>query len=303
MSNLTLFKQPDSLDLKLTRTENLVASAIIASEVNPRICDMTESQMARIVTTICVKAAIRLGSRPKDEEEQGFISMEINSDLVRKFPKLTEKEILRALENGLDGVYKRKPEDPIIFTPSNFVQWVRYYVEETKRPVMKKVAQIAQQMPSEEETISEPEQLKMSLESFLDTFRRVLDGKTYEDYGNVVYSFLDRIGFMRVSVEEKWKAIDMAKLRMIAEAKETKGLLQMQQAVKGAMEQLDRMEKEGPDEFVKSIAKKILVSQKLKEYSEMEVEDQTSLLESIKERVEYMCIELAEPETYQQEEQ
>lgn len=307
MSAITLFNNskelPGEVSGKLTVSENSVAGVTIASEANPRIEQMDVDQIGRIVTAITMKAAVRLGSRARDLQDQQMINSEINRDLVLKFSTKTEQEIMMALENGLDGLYLRKPDDPIIFNPSNFAQWVRAFETQTKRPVMAKISSMA--APSEQEwTAPESEKLKMSHEFFLGIMRRVLDGEVFEDWGNRVYDFLDKIGFMLVAPADKWKAIDMAKLKLIAEAREIKDAIAQRTAVQKAMEMIG---KEGdqptPQEAIISAAKRILVSQKLNAYKTMPEDEQTMLLESIADRVEYMCIELKEPEQYSPDEE
>lgn len=294
MSNLSLFKQqtvPDQVASQLSRVEKNIAVVSFPTEENPRICQMNGEQIAKIIASIMMKAATRLGSKPKDLKEQQILNMELNGDLM-KFPNLTEREIMKALENGLDGVYLKRPDDPVIFNLSNFVQWVRAYIEETKKPVMKKIAQLAHQVKDEEWSAPEHEQLKMSLEFFRNIMRRVLDGEIYEDYGNVVYNFLHRIGFMIVTDQDKWRAIDMAKLRILAEAKDGKDIAAQRNAIQKAMEMIARAETQKPDEAIISMAKRILVAQKNEAFVSMPEEEQGLMLEAIQDRVDSICAEL-----------
>ncbi|MET7253438.1 hypothetical protein [Dyadobacter fermentans] len=307
MSSLTLFNKPeplpDQVAGKLSRTEKSIAALTVANENNPRISEMDGKQIAGIITAIVMKAAIRLGSRARDAEEQRMINTELNRDLVMKLSGFTEREIMMALENGLDGMYLRKPDDPIIFNPSNFVQWCRAFVEQTKKPVMKKAAQLLHQQKDAEFTAPDSEKLKMSHEFFLSIMKRVLDGEAYEDYGNVIYNFLEKIEFLGFGTTDKWRAMDQAKLRMIAEARENKDLNAQKSAVKNALELISKAENEKPDEQIVSMAKRILVSEKFAAYKNMPEDEQSMLLESIAERVEYLCIELKDPEQYNPDEE
>ncbi|ACT96683.1 hypothetical protein [Dyadobacter fermentans] len=307
MSNLSLYNQPDrsqtGVAQQLSRTENQLISASVPGDHNLRIADMTGKQIGDIITAIVLKAAVRLGSKARDAEEQKIINAELNRDLITKLPGFTEREIMVALENGLDGMYLRKPDDPIIFTPSNFVQWCRSFVEQTKKPVMKKAAQLLHQQKDEEFTAPESEKLRMSHEFFLSILKRVLDGESYEDYGNVVYNFLDKIEFLGCGSEQKWRAMDQAKLRMIAEAREIKDANSQRSAVKNAMELIAKAENEKPDELIVSMAKRIIINEKMNAFREMPDDEQGMLLESIAERVDYMCIELKDPEQYKPDEE
>jgi hypothetical protein len=304
MSNLPVQNSnaiPMAISGALSRTEKRTLSAYVVQDNNPRVCEMNGEQITNIIMTILAKIATRLGSKPKDLEEQMILERELNSDLVIKFPTLTDREIMMALENGLDGMYQRKPEDPVIFNPSNFVQWVRSFIEQTKKPVMKKVAQLAQQAKAQEWQVPESEQLKMSLEYFKSILKRTLDGEAYEDFGNVLYMFLSKIGFMIVADADKWKAIDLAKLMLISDARENKEVGAQRIAVQKAMELIQKSETEKPDETIISMAKRILITQKLEAFKLMPEDEQSALIQAVEERVEYMCIELKDPEQYSEE--
>ncbi|MBO9613402.1 MAG: hypothetical protein J7619_11935 [Dyadobacter sp.] len=279
---------------KLTRTENAIVRASSASENNPRLSEMNGQQIPMIITAIMLKAATRLGSRPKDPQEQAILSRELNHDLM-KFPGLTEREIMTALENGLDGLYLKRPDDPVIFTPSNFVQWIRAYIEETKKPVMKKLAQHAQQVKPDEWIIPDSEQLKMSHEFFLSIMKRVLDGGSYEDYGNVLYRFLEKVDQLVFDSEDKWKAMDTAKLELLEEARQSRDLVNARSAVESTMEMIQRAENGSREEAIVSMAKRILIREQLDFYRLFSEQELTDLFDAIKEKVEYLCIELATP--------
>lgn len=308
MSNLPAVQSfRDQVRGQLTRTEASITISAIASEKNPRVSEMDENTLLQVVTRIFAKVALRLGRKPvEDAEEEEANQRELGFDLVSKFPMLTEREIMLGLENGLDGVYKTKPEEVVYFTHSNFVQWIRAYIKQTKQPVMKKVTQLMQQAKDVEVVIPESQKLKQSHEFFLSIIKRTLDGGTYEDYGNPVYDFLDKIKFMEHpdAVEwrkMRWQALDMAKLKIIAEAREVKDPIAQRSAVQKALDFIGKEEECGISEQTISMAKRILVTQKLEAFKVMPLEEQTATLKTIADRVEYMCIELKNPEQYSQQ--
>lgn len=303
MSNLPAVQSfRDQVRGQLTRTEASITISAIASERNPRVSEMDENTLLQVVTRIFAKVAIRLGRKPvEDAEEEEANQRELGFDLVSKFPMLTEREIMLGLENGLDGVYKTKPEEVVYFTHSNFVQWIRAYIKQTKQPVMKKVTQLMQQAKDVEVIIPESQKLRQSHEFFLSIIKRTLDGGEYEDYGNPVYEFLEKIKFIQAEDAEEWKlrrwrALDMARLRILAEAKDGKG-----STVQNAMEAIGKEEAGPISEQTISMAKRILVNQKLEAFKLMPVEEQAATLKTIADRVDYMCIELKNPEQYAQQ--
>ncbi|MCF0074015.1 hypothetical protein LZD49_26270 [Dyadobacter sp. CY261] len=304
MNNLTVIKNdgmPAYASGKLTRSECGTAMSSFASIENPRISSMGGPQIAKIISAIGLKVAVRLGRKPIEEEEQDLIDMEINRDLIKKFPTLTEREVMEALENGLDGEYQRRPEDPIIFTPSNFVQWIKAYIAQTKTPVQKKLARLAQDQKDDEWIIPESERLKVSHEFFLSVVKRVLAGEDYEDWGNSVYTFLDNIGFMVVQKEDKWKAFEFAKRQMMKDALESPDVAVRKSEVRRVSQLVSQSDLGYQGNEIIDRARRLLVTQRLADLIEMYEEDQTAYLELVAERVEYLCIDLKSPEQYNQQ--
>lgn len=288
---------------QLSRTEMKVLKASISGEDNLRMNEMDSFGLIRVVTRILAKASIRLGRKPsEDEEEEEAYQRELSLDLVDKFESYTEREIMLALENGLDGVYKTRPEEVVYFTHSNFVQWLRAYKPKTKEPIMAKVASMKPLTP-EEAVVSDSERLKSSHQNFLSIIKRVLDGGEYEDWGNPIYSFLEKIDFLAVKKAEYDKAYEFAKRQMKLEALDTPDLSKRKTDIKRVADLIDKSD---VGEYVVDIhdkAKRLLVDTKLVAFLDMPEDEQAALLESISERVEYMCIELKNPEQYSPDEE
>jgi hypothetical protein len=58
---------------------------------------------------------------------------------IKSFGYLSIDEINLALKRGLNGDYNSQGNDVIFFSPSNFVQWIKKFIEQ-KNEVMRKVA-------------------------------------------------------------------------------------------------------------------------------------------------------------------
>ena len=140
----------------LNPTEQRVALATVPSPSNPKLKDFNSAQAAKAVDSIMLKASVMLGQKKKEGEEYALISKALTDSFV-KFPNLTVKEIYAATDNGLEGLYRKKEDDPVIFNPSNWIQWVRAYIEETKKPVMKKTSQVHRKEEQEPPAPSEQE--------------------------------------------------------------------------------------------------------------------------------------------------
>jgi hypothetical protein len=108
---------------------------------------------------------------------------------------------------------------------------------------------------------TEAELDKSFLEILSIALRGALAGKAFTDYGNGVYNFLDRIGQLEFTSEDKYKAMDVAKSELLKDARqsptnrdplaERSRLKQLQQLIEDATE---------PENIVTNRAKKILLA-------------------------------------------
>lgn len=211
---------PDKIKAKLSQSEFRIVSASIPSEKNPKICELDERMRLRTASTIVIKAETRLGSKDKDDLHQEALISEIESDLV-KFPNMTTLEIYAALEMGLDGDFSEK--NIVIFSSSNFVIWVKEYIELKKRPAMKVFAQLNHQVeeieyvPTIEETInSQLKVLELALTLSLP------EGPGFQDYGGQVYTLLDDFDYINLDAGQKWEYMRKANQVMLQDAIDAK---------------------------------------------------------------------------------
>lgn len=249
---------PDKIKAKLSPSEFRIVSAAIPSEKNPKICELDERMRLRTASTIVIKAETRLGSKDKDDLHQEALIGEIESDLM-KFPNMATLEIFAALEMGLDGDFSEK--NIVIFSSSNFVIWMKEYIELKKRPAMKVFAQLNHQVeeiehiPTIEETInSQLKVLELALTLSLP------EGPGFQDYGGQVYTLLDDYDYINLDSGQKWEYMRKANQVMLQDAidaKDTgkiKSLSELMQSTKVGVKH----------ESVIATAQRLIVADKLK---------------------------------------
>ncbi|CAG5072923.1 hypothetical protein DYBT9623_04460 [Dyadobacter sp. CECT 9623] len=249
---------PDKIKAKLTQSEFRIVSVSIPSEKNPRICELDERRRLRTASTIVIKAETRLGSKDKDDLHQEALINEIDSDLM-KFPNQTTLEIFFALEMGLDGEFAEK--NVVIFSPSNFVIWVKSYIELKKKPAIKIFAQLNHQVDQVDyvPTIGETLLRKlMILRTALTKSGPESEG--FQDYGGVVYSLLDQFEYLNLDCEAKWGYMQKANQIMLHEAVEAKD----SGRVKLMSELMLSTKARRKDESVIATAQRLIVFDKLK---------------------------------------
>lgn len=193
LSKTTNQQIDDATMALLNPVEQRIAMATVVSASNPKLKDFNSAQAAKAADSIMLKASVMLGQRKKVGEEYELISKALIDSFV-KFPNLTVKEIYSATDNGLEGLYRKKEDEPIIFNPSNWIQWVRAYIDETKKPVMKKTSQVYRKEEQESPTPPERDSLvsryKLLVSALVGSFE---SGIPYQDYGGILYDLLIKI--------------------------------------------------------------------------------------------------------------
>jgi len=272
---ITLVDEVSPVSVKLTVSENEIYSLSVPSEWNLKVKD---ADLLTLAETISNTVNIRLGLKTREEADEVIFLNTIERD-CSKFPGLTSGEILKALEMGLDGVFN--PDKDIFFNSSVFVRWIRTYIEETKKPVIAKHAQLVHQIkePSAEPTLRESLESKFKiLEMAID---KTLSGAIYQDYGNVLYDFLEKFGYLVLTTDQKWKAMDMAKLMMLSEAQDSKDRAK----IKSVMNMITDYGNGIKNEAIAVTAKRWIISGKLKEITLAGLDDAADFLENVKIKV------------------
>lgn len=127
------------IPLKLANsTLTVQEQRIYDATLSVRLANLDEEAKLNIVGKIFLTAKSRLGLNTTSKEDEMILRDVLLEDL-EQFKGLTEVEILSALKSGLNGEYLGKNESSVFFNSSNFVQWVKKYIEQ-KAEVMKKVA-------------------------------------------------------------------------------------------------------------------------------------------------------------------
>jgi hypothetical protein len=274
----------------LPQSERKVVSASIASTENPKIGDLNRGQFSSMMDSLLLKASVKLGQKKKEGEELKLLIQALSAD-VMKFPNLTTMEIYLAVDAGLDGNYRRRDDEIILFTPSNFVQWVRAYIEETKKPVMKKTTQVYRKeevsTPPPSERDSMIDRYRLLVNACIDTFET---GKAYQDYGGILYDLLVKIELMS-PILESGPEMHAAALWIVNNARDQNDKSKLKQAKLV----FDKVLSGVSDESVMSVATRKQVEKKLKEVCGDGEESCLEFLEVAKEKLTYYLENIQQP--------
>jgi hypothetical protein len=132
------------MELSLIRTSSAIAGLsrhekeVVESQTSIRISSLTEQDLMSVAMRSISLAKIKLGSKPLPDDEHKALVLVLMED-IKSFGHLSIDEINIALKRGLNGDYNSQGNDVIFFSPSNFVQWIKKFIEQ-KNEVMRKVA-------------------------------------------------------------------------------------------------------------------------------------------------------------------
>lgn len=265
----------------LTKSERKIALATITSEENPKVKNMNAAQIESTLDSILLKASVRLGHKEKTGLDAEALRMELNEDLGR-FVNLTRTEIYQAVDNGLNGEYKTREDEVIYLSPSNFVQWIKSYIEQTKKPVMQKVSRAAQDLKTEDVPVpTEKESIQtrfaLLLKASVDYFEK---GEVFHDHGGLLYDLLTKFDLLQ-PVDPEGDEVKKAAFHMLNEAKATRD----KNKIKSITEVYSKVAAGGSDESAFERATRIAVQEKMLDVFAGGEDDTLMFLENLKERI------------------
>lgn len=133
------------MELSLIHTNSNLASLsrydkdVVAAQTTLKVSSLTDQDLINLAMRSISLAKIKLGSKPLPDDEHKALVLVLMED-IKSFGHLSVDEINLALKRGLNGDYNAEGNDVIFFSPSNFVQWIKKFIEQ-KREVMKVVKQ------------------------------------------------------------------------------------------------------------------------------------------------------------------
>jgi hypothetical protein len=133
------------MELSLIPTSNSIPGMsryekeIVEAQTSLKIVSLTDQDLMNLAMRSISLAKIKLGSKPLPDAEHKALVLVLMED-IKSFGQLSVDEINLALKRGLNGDYNSAGNDVIFFSPSNFVQWIKKFMEQ-KKEVMKIVRQ------------------------------------------------------------------------------------------------------------------------------------------------------------------
>jgi hypothetical protein len=169
------------------------------TDINPKV---RETDTIGLAEMISMTVNSRMGWQPRSEkDEMAFLAM-IERD-IQKFPNLTQNEVLHILNLGLDGEFT---EGRVFFNSSEFVRWMKKYIETKRVPALKKKGQLDHQIKDEPISATHQERLKSASDianGYADSKREDPEFEAFACSG--LYQNLEFLGIYSMTEEQKMR--------------------------------------------------------------------------------------------------
>jgi len=201
------------MELSLIHTSSAITGLsrsekdVVESQTSIKISSLTNQDLMNLAMRAISLAKIKLGSKPLPDDEHKALVLVLMED-IKSFGYLSIDEINLALKRGLNGDYNSQGNDVIFFSPSNFVQWIKKFIEQ-KNEVMRKVANAKVVEP--EKPIPSDSDLKMaainSANMYAQEMMRCQERSIKMNWIagglHVLYDYIVQFGIYEASAEDK----------------------------------------------------------------------------------------------------
>lgn len=194
--------EPEEPIKALTPSENEVRSAMIQSETNKRLGDMSAPELLALTAQVIKTAYTRLGLK-QNSLDMDDLQQVIFFDL-RGFLHLNSNEVLFALKSGLNGDYSG--ENGVFFNSSNFVQWIKKYISGKRREVTRKLILLKERTEHAPTPPLSDEELKKKLIEVTNQYADMIEENPKFEFIAPVWMLfedLERLGVCSISNEQK----------------------------------------------------------------------------------------------------
>lgn len=193
-----------SLNSKFSRSESEVVEATKAKLIS----SCTDEELIHLSSKLISAVKFKLGLNTVNNIEEE-VQIELLVLDLRDFNYLTIQEVSLALKRGLNGEYLSPNENQVYFNSSNFVIWIKKYLQ-SKTDTMKKITNsgFSESEPSQAPSDSVLKaQAIQTLNFYADSIQKAQDQEKKFNWIagglHVLYDIADSFSLIKLSREEK----------------------------------------------------------------------------------------------------
>jgi len=207
MQSLTTYSPPQQSIIEVAKQTNPAIVPFVDAFNSKYVRDAEDSEILVTLAEIVSKTTFDAGNTPKPKEEIKAIIGALLPDVKLFFKTLTLDELKLAANRGVRGMYG----EMFGVSVASLSKIFNGYMGDMKRQEAKR-ALIDANTPKDEtpKEVTDEEFARLSIEAF----QKFKTTGVYEDWGNIIYLFLERKGLLNYSNERK------AEIKLIVEKKE-----------------------------------------------------------------------------------
>ena len=211
-NTLTVYQQDNTAIIwKLTPTVETSVKPYLEALNGKRVMDSTDNEIKAALSTGINKAVFNLGQQAKDIVELSAMINELLGEVKTFCKAFTLAEIVLACQNGAKEAYGQNYGINV----AGVMRWMMGLLNDMKRQTAKKLLQDANTPKTEpKKELTDLERKVLAIEAF-EKFKTC--GR-YDDWGNLIFFYLERIGLLNYSNERK------AEIKKTVEKKELERL-------------------------------------------------------------------------------
>jgi hypothetical protein len=167
----------------------------------PKICEIQDMNVVVKQIHTLINLTIMDKGVTMPVEEQNYLKQRITEDIMRDFTRYTLEEIKLAWYYGVRG----EMGEFYGLNSATFYKWLKDFRYELMPPAYKQVEKFLPKPDSSLPKMSEQELDRSVADTLISEFHKLKEQGVYNfyDFGNVGYRFLEKIGLIDLSNEEK----------------------------------------------------------------------------------------------------
>jgi hypothetical protein len=208
MSNLIKINQ---IDISNINIDNQTKRFFLSHTNNSKISEYKDkNEVSLKIDEIINYTFAYKGQTPSSQREYEFMSTAIKEDVFLKFYSYTIEDVENAFKLGVRG----ELGDYYGLNPKTFYSWLKDYKEKVLDPTISKVYK---SLPAPQKTTPNQKEIdEYSKRLVCDVYMKLCKENVYEfnDIGNLIYNFLERIGLINFSSKEKNDIFNESKISL-----------------------------------------------------------------------------------------
>lgn len=207
----------DKALIKVTETAlTPLDQAVVKASKTRRVKDIPESELWETVKTQLQIAVRDIGHSPLGDSDLEVLVNRTTSNLINKFPAITEGEFKHAVNLGSLGEFKSKPDEFLMVSVASVYNWIKSY-QSIRREAVAKVVE------PEPEKVWTQEEIEAVERRFIGTFimepwkeskKTGKAVKVKQDLAGGIFDIFEKKGILKPSNEQKIKTYTKIRERL-----------------------------------------------------------------------------------------